>query len=460
MQRLLVVAVATTTALAFPGHSAADDTHYQDFLVGEHALGIGGAFTAIADDASAAFYNPAGLALMGTLAISGSLSIYGFERREVDGAYTTRLGSADFVQSDTPTFPLSVGLVRKFGRKQDDGARNHALAFSTVIPYQGATTYRGDLDDGTLFDHIRIREADRWIWVGPSYAYRLHPRLAVGLTAYLATRDFSHTFDRSSAEAGSIEAGVRPLIDGQFDTTEVSLSDRSVLLRLGVLWQPTDHLRFGLMVALPSMRIDSGATVMRRRLRADLTDPAASVGTYSDESEKRDGASPFPLHVRVGAASQIGHRSVVSADLSLYAPVSYDLLDVGQVTPDEFFVPHVERQLTVNVNVGFETLLAEHVPLRAGIFTNLSSAPEPVEGAVAMNPRVHRFGASLSTGYRDDTYDIQVGVAGLTGTGTALVPSADGDPFYVRADARAHSLYFFLSGAREAVDRAVTGWTN
>jgi hypothetical protein len=66
---------------ARPGHPAADDTHYQDFLVGEHALGIGGAFTAIADDASAAFYNPAGLALMGRLTISGALSVYGYERR-------------------------------------------------------------------------------------------------------------------------------------------------------------------------------------------------------------------------------------------------------------------------------------------------------------------------------------------------------------------------------------------
>jgi hypothetical protein len=214
------------------------------------------------------------------------------------------------------------------------------------------------------------------------------------------------------------------------------------------------------MVGLPSIRIDSGTTVTRRQLLADFVDPDASYGTYSDQKEERDGASPFPFNVRLGVAALLGLRSVASADVSVYAPVSYDLLELGEVTPDEFFVPHVERRLTVNANVGFETLIGGHVPVRAGFFTNFSSAPEPVDGAVAMNPQVHRFGVSLSTGYRDDDYDIQVGIAGLTGVGTALVPSADGDPFYERADMRSHSAYLFLSGAKEAVGRVVTRWTN
>lgn len=447
-------------ALLLPSSAFADDTHYQNFLVGEHALGIGGAFTALADDAAAAFYNPAGLALIGRSSISGSLSVYGFERRTIDAAYNTALGSDDFEHEDTPTFPISVGLVRKFGKKQEDGIRNHAFAFSTAIPYQGSITYRGDLDDGSLFDHVRIREENRWLWVGPSYAYRFNPRFALGLTAYLATREFSHAFDRSSAEAGEIQAGVQTLTYGQVDASEISLTDRSLLFRLGALWQPTDRIRVGVMIGLPSIAIDSTVEVTRRQLLADFVDPDASYGTYSDQREELDGSSPFPFNVRVGVAGLLGLRSVASLDLSLYAPISYDLLELGEITPDEYFVPHIERRLTVNANVGFETLVGGHIPLRAGFFTNFSSAPSPEDGAVAMSPQVHRFGASLSTGYRDDDYDIQVGIAGLTGVGTALVPSADGDPFYERTEMRAHSAYLFLSGAKEAVGRVVTRWTN
>ena len=51
-------------ALVWLGASAlalADDGHYQNFLVGERAAGMGGAFTAIANDPSGTYYNPAGL---------------------------------------------------------------------------------------------------------------------------------------------------------------------------------------------------------------------------------------------------------------------------------------------------------------------------------------------------------------------------------------------------------------
>ena len=50
----------------------ADDNHYQNFLVGERAASIGGAYTALSDDASGAYYNPAGLAqLKATSASTG-----------------------------------------------------------------------------------------------------------------------------------------------------------------------------------------------------------------------------------------------------------------------------------------------------------------------------------------------------------------------------------------------------
>ncbi|RYZ71254.1 MAG: hypothetical protein EOP09_04915 [Proteobacteria bacterium] len=47
--------------LTLSGASAyADQFHYHNLVVGERAMGLGGAFTAVADDASAIVYNPAG----------------------------------------------------------------------------------------------------------------------------------------------------------------------------------------------------------------------------------------------------------------------------------------------------------------------------------------------------------------------------------------------------------------
>ena len=44
------------TARAFAGES-----HYNHYAVGERAGGMGGAFTALADEATGAYYNPAGI---------------------------------------------------------------------------------------------------------------------------------------------------------------------------------------------------------------------------------------------------------------------------------------------------------------------------------------------------------------------------------------------------------------
>ncbi|MBI2892921.1 MAG: outer membrane protein transport protein [Deltaproteobacteria bacterium] len=458
MRTIAFLSLITVT----PCLARADDTHYQNLLVGEHALGLGGAFTALADDAAAAFYNPAGLALIARSSMSGSLSVYGFESRRIDDAFQTALGEDDFEDASSPTFPISVGLVRKFGPKRDDGVRDHAVAFSTVIPFQSDVTFRGDLFDALGFQHVRVAEEDRWLWVGPSYAYRLSPRLALGITGYLASRELEHTFDRSYADAGELQAGVRTLEYGLVEASEVELDDVSLMFRIGVLWQPSDSMRLGLMVAAPSIRLDSSATVTHRSLLADFVVPGAESGTYSEARDVREGSSPFPFNVRLGAAALFGASTVVSADLSLYAPISYDRLgEAGaDVAVDDYFVQRIERRLTVNGNLGLETLLGGHFPVRAGLFTNFSSAPAPQAGDVAMPAQVHRFGAALSAGYRDEGYDIQVGVAGLYGVGNALVPTASGDPFYEVTRVEDSSLYVFLSGAKEAAGRVVDRWTH
>ena len=40
----------------------ADDLHYVNMLVGNRAAGLGGAYTAISDDPTGCYYNPAGIA--------------------------------------------------------------------------------------------------------------------------------------------------------------------------------------------------------------------------------------------------------------------------------------------------------------------------------------------------------------------------------------------------------------
>ena len=59
MTRIRFLALILTCAV--PAAGLADDVHYQDYIVGDRAVSLGGAFTAIAADPSGMWYNPAGI---------------------------------------------------------------------------------------------------------------------------------------------------------------------------------------------------------------------------------------------------------------------------------------------------------------------------------------------------------------------------------------------------------------
>ena len=65
--RILVTAMASSMAVT----AQADQFHYHNLLIGPRAMGLGGAFGAVADDASGIYYNPAGLAFALSNDISG-----------------------------------------------------------------------------------------------------------------------------------------------------------------------------------------------------------------------------------------------------------------------------------------------------------------------------------------------------------------------------------------------------
>ncbi len=64
MTRPICTPIGTVVLLVMSSwatNARADDTHYQDFVVGDRAVVLGGAFTSIANDASGVYFNPAGL---------------------------------------------------------------------------------------------------------------------------------------------------------------------------------------------------------------------------------------------------------------------------------------------------------------------------------------------------------------------------------------------------------------
>jgi hypothetical protein len=103
---------------------------------------------------------------------------------------------------------------------------------------------------------------------------------------------------------------------------------------------------------------------------------ASSNGLTEIYQPNLSGDSRWPVHGRVGAAYQLLHDLTLAADLSLWGIVHYGLVNgasSNQRLPN--FVNDITREVTFNVDVGAEYAVAGKYPLRAGFFTNLSSAP-------------------------------------------------------------------------------------
>ena len=111
---------------------AADDYHYQGSPLGARAAAMGGAFTGLATDGSAAFYNPAGLVLGTGTELSLSTSVYGVTRDKIAGSQA--------IQPPTfLAFPATFVLVKTpFWVKKSESPRQR-YAISILITDRKST---------------------------------------------------------------------------------------------------------------------------------------------------------------------------------------------------------------------------------------------------------------------------------------------------------------------------------
>ncbi|MCB9621991.1 MAG: outer membrane protein transport protein [Sandaracinus sp.] len=449
----------------------ADEVHDQTFLVGERALGMGGAATGVADEPSAVYYNPAGLVLVPGDALAANLSINAYDRRVVEDGYGSPIGTRDLRTTSRPGVPLFASTVKRFGRRLESGERAHAFAFSTVTPSQVRLRWEIDVDDEAtgVSESLFVEHERRVTFLGPSLGLRLRDDLAIGLSAFLVSTRLRHREDSTVVTDVRFdpELGVYRNDTLSVRETRANALTRHALFRLGVMWMPKPAWRIGLMFQPPGIELTDRASLRDRRSFADLL-ASPPYATYSlTEAKGLSAAQPIPWELRVGASWAPSDALTLALDVSTYGRVrrtqvfgtpEADPLTGAVPQPGDYVVQTSRRRTNVNVSFGVESVVANKVPLRFGFFTDRSAAPDvPAQTDVYTHPQVNRYGASFSVGYRSERYDVSVGTAVLYGRGDALRtnPFGPDDPTstYLRADARERAVYFFLSGARQAASR-------
>src|SRR5262249_49718422 len=146
---------------------------YQSRILGEHAMGMGGAFVALADDPTASYYNPAGLAALRNFQLEVGLPVLGLEFTRLRGGLLTETPHAgDSRGLHVLSLPSAVGAATVLGPNDASGEPIFTGAVSLYIPWQQALSLRQSHQDDAGSALHALQQFEQTLLVGPSIAVR------------------------------------------------------------------------------------------------------------------------------------------------------------------------------------------------------------------------------------------------------------------------------------------------
>ena len=333
---------------------------------GARAYGMGGAFLARADDATAASWNPAGLSYLRRpeLSLVGARNNFSIEEVRPGGFVDTESGTgrvADFVAA---TYPVSLGSVS--GAAQVSYQR--VINFTTEALDENPDVIRtGDSSGG--FDVVAF-----------GTGLRVFNSLRLGATLNRWLNGYTQTFIREP-RVGRTRGRVDQL-------SEYELSGWNA--NLGVIWEPFSSLNLGVVGKTPFT-----ADVRLRRERTDIT-PSGTAFTRN-AAARNDVRIELPGAVGVGASWRPHGQLTLSADYTRtfwsrgrirnFFTLAPTPEGEEPLTPEEtgdFYasLPYptftVEARDAEQVRAGVEyVLIHDRVrwPIRAGYFTTRQTVP-------------------------------------------------------------------------------------
>jgi long-chain fatty acid transport protein len=413
--------------------SVSQAQNYQPYPVGERASGLGGAYTALADDEAGAFYNPAGPAFTAKNSLSVSTSFYGI----VSGTNRDSLGPGnDFKYSTLNLVPTTASSLWHLGPSTPESPAPLVLAINVFTPITYQLDNRSDVREGavTLFQSVQ----DKTLLFGPSLSYRYSPRLGLGVALYGSLHSFAQRLDLTD---------VTPRETGGSDFRQLFISREEqnvgALAEVGARYELLEHLFLGASLRSPTLHV-TGSGKLYTRLATARGEPqvASILSTTSDVSTQRR----LPLRASLGAAYAVPRRFSVSADVTLHAPVSYDsILSEENPAVNE----SVEYGGVVNGAVGFEYYVTPSIPVRVGLFTDFSAAPEPsaVPGG-SSEDHVDFYGATISLSAVTEHTSTSIGLVGAYGSAKLVGIDLSGPEYSLfETTGEQYRIYFTLSSS-------------
>jgi long-chain fatty acid transport protein len=359
-----VLAMISLFLITMHGVAAADEFHYNNFLIGDRAAGMGGAYTAISDDPSGLYYNPAGIMYSTGRNLSASLNAYYNMTKKYNGV----IGGQGWDRKSSSLLPNFFGIIQPLGKFK--------FGFSYAVPdsikedqdqifYGSFATGLGSPATQYI---INFNNEDNTYLFGPSLAMEIAKNLSAGLTLYIYHRSAqsilnqhillsSGAYEWSNQYIEKVERGYKPI--------------------LGFMYTPVEKVSVGISIGRTFVY---GSSVDSQVIFKD-----ANAGTVNDftltlvnDSESRD----YPWDLRLGVAYFPSSSLVLSGDVNYYTKVSDPVRG--------------DRVAVMNVALGAEYFLNKSWAVRGGLFSNMANTPDVEAGRFNQDEKIDLYGLSLS----------------------------------------------------------------
>ncbi len=384
-----VIMLLAAALLSGGGMASADEFHYNNFLIGDRAAGMGGAYTAVSDDPSGLYYNPAGIVYSTGRNLSASLNAYYSQTKKYDSV----IGGNGWERHSTALLPNFFGIVQPLGRFKfgfsyavpdsikEDQDQVFTGSFPTALG-SPATTYT-----------INFNNEDNTYLFGPSLAGEITPRLSAGMTLYLYHRSNQSVLNQHIL-----------LQDGRYEWTNqyIESVERGYKPILGLMYTPVEKLSLGLSVARVFVYSSSLSSQVIFKDANALTPDDFTI-TYDGDTETRD----HPWEMRLGAAWFPSSSLLLSFDTAYYTKVS------DPVRGDKVKV--------LNAALGAEYFWSRNWAVRGGLFTNMANTPDIDPARYNQDEKIDLYGLSLSVSSFTRNTSVTFGGNLTTGSGDAQI---------------------------------------
>ncbi len=386
----------------FCGTAFADEFHYNNVLIGDRATGMGGAYTAISDDATGLYYNPAGVSYASGKNHSASVNAY----YNLTKTYKGAIGGYDWERNSAALLPNYFGIVQPLGKLK--------FGFSYAVP----DSINEDQDQtfnlsGNTKYIINFNNEDNTYNFGPSLAGELAKDFSAGVTVYVHQRKNQLILNQI------ITTGTGTSATYEWSNKYFELNEWGVRPVLGLAWSPVEKLALGFSVSktivLSSEASDqltcSDSIGDGQGCFGDIYVNGVPTQTYDTPFFRyhagTDTKRKYPLRTALGVAYFASSSLLISGDLTYFTKVA-----------DPIFG---DKEPVLNLALGTEYYLDKSWALRAGAFTNMANTPDIVPGVTSIEEHIDVYGGSLSLSHFTRNTSVTLGGSISAGSGQSQI---------------------------------------